>query len=107
MAKGLGQGRGPFSGAGAERCIRRGAAAFSSDGKDMTMTAEDRGDPNCPDPNPASETMKNARRGLEQAESGDPAGAERLDRARKVDPASTDAAEQEASDGPEGQGLSR
>ncbi len=59
------------------------------------------------DQKPAAKVVGQARQGLEQAESGDTKGADRLARTRKADPASTEAAEQEASDGPAGAGLAR
>jgi hypothetical protein len=48
-----------------------------------------------------------ARQGLEKSESGKARGARQLDDARKADPAGAEAAEQEASDGPTGRGVSR
>jgi hypothetical protein len=48
-----------------------------------------------------------ARQGLEKSESGQAQGARQLDDARKTDPAGAEAAEQEASDGPLGRGMSR
>ncbi len=48
-----------------------------------------------------------ARRGVEQAESGKVEGVQQIDKARKADPAGVEAVEQEASDGPAGRGLSR
>ena len=48
-----------------------------------------------------------ARRGVEQAESGKGEGVEQIDQARKTDPAGVEAVEQEASDRPAGRGLSR
>ena len=50
---------------------------------------------------------EDARRGVEQAEVGETAGAEQVERARDADPASVEAVEQEAADGPQGRGLSR
>jgi len=48
-----------------------------------------------------------ARRHLKEAEAGDRGGAAGLDKVRKADPGGEEAAEQEASEGPEGRGLSR
>ncbi len=48
-----------------------------------------------------------ARQGLETSESGNARGARQLDDVQKTDPASAEAAEQEASDGPPGRGVSR
>jgi|tagenome__1003787_1003787.scaffolds.fasta_scaffold17991767_1 hypothetical protein len=48
-----------------------------------------------------------ARQGLETSESGKARGAPQLDDAQKADPAGAEAAEQEASDGPPGRGVSR
>jgi hypothetical protein len=48
-----------------------------------------------------------ARRHLKEAEAGDRIGAAGLDEVRKVNPGGEEAAEQEASDGPDGRGLSR
>jgi hypothetical protein len=56
---------------------------------------------------PDAERTEQARQRLRQAEVGDRAGAAGLDKTRKVDPAGEQAAEQEASDGPKGRGLSR
>ena len=53
------------------------------------------------------EAVDQARRGVEQAESGKVEGVEQIDQARKADPAGVEAVEQEASDGPAGRGLSR
>jgi hypothetical protein len=52
-------------------------------------------------------TTEKVTQGLERAEAGDPGGAAPVRQAEKVDPASADAAEQVASDGPEGRGLAR
>ena len=51
--------------------------------------------------------VEDARRGVEQAEAGETTGADRIERVNEADPASVEAVEQEASDGPEGRGLSR
>jgi hypothetical protein len=51
--------------------------------------------------------MEQARHGLEQVEAGNPKGAKQTDKAQRTNPASTEAAEQEASEGPAGLGLSR
>ena len=48
-----------------------------------------------------------ARRGLERAEAGDVAGARQVEDARRADRPDTEAAEQEAADGPKGVGLAR
>ena len=48
-----------------------------------------------------------ARQGLEKSEGSDTQGARQLGDARKADPAGAEAAEQEASEGPPGRGLSR
>ena len=48
-----------------------------------------------------------ARRGVEQAETGETTGADQVEHLREADPAGVDAVEQEASDGPEGRGLAR
>jgi hypothetical protein len=53
------------------------------------------------------EVREQARHGLEQADAGNAAGVEQIDDAMAVDPTETEAAEQEAADGPEGRGLSR
>ena len=53
------------------------------------------------------EATEQARHGVEQVEASDTKGADELDVARRADPAAAEAAEQEASDGPEGRGLSR
>jgi hypothetical protein len=47
------------------------------------------------------------KREIEQAESGDAAAAEKIEKARDIKPEAADAAEQEAADGPAGRGLSR
>ncbi len=57
-------------------------------------------------PKNVAETEK-ARRGVEQAEAGNTGGAKALDQVSKVDPATAEAVEQEAGDGPPGRGLSR
>jgi hypothetical protein len=60
-----------------------------------------------------SDTEKNqarsetARQGVAQAEKGAPSGARILDQVRGADPATAEAVEQEAEDGPPGRGLSR
>ena len=54
-------------------------------------------------PNPGEQ----ARQAVAQAETGEAAGAERLEAAGKADPAATEAAEQEAAEAPDGRGLSR
>ena len=51
--------------------------------------------------------MARARHGVENAEAGDTEGADQVERVRASDPASVEAVEQEASDGPEGRGVSR
>ena len=51
--------------------------------------------------------VEKARSGVEQAETGEVSGADQLERMREADPAGVEAVEQEASDGPEGRGLSR
>jgi hypothetical protein len=48
-----------------------------------------------------------ARQGLEKSEAGEARGECQLDDARKTDPSGAEAAEQEASDGPPGRGVSR
>jgi hypothetical protein len=55
----------------------------------------------------ASAPRAKARRGLERAEAGDPKGADQIDHAGRADPPETEAAEQEASDGPDRTGLAR
>ena len=57
--------------------------------------------------NVTEKTIEKARDGIEQAETGETAGVERLDEAKDADPRGAEAAEQEASDGPEGRGLAR
>ena len=56
---------------------------------------------------PAIGPAEQARKGVEQAEAGNQAGADQLEQARNSDPTGVEAVEQEAADGPEGQGLSR
>jgi hypothetical protein len=56
---------------------------------------------------PDEAVTEQARHGLEQVEVGDTSSTEQLDDARKADPAGAEAAEQEASDGPDGRGLAR
>lgn len=56
---------------------------------------------------PDPPTTDKARESLEQAEAGDASGVAELDQDRGTDPAGVEAAEQEASDGPDGRGLSR
>ena len=53
------------------------------------------------------EATEQARHGVEQVEASDTKGSDELDAAQQADPAATEAAEQKASDGPEGHGLSR
>lgn len=53
------------------------------------------------------DASQQARHGLAKVETGNTTGAEQLDEAREADPADAEAVEQEASDGPEGRGLSR
>ena len=64
-----------------------------------------------PDPNPAeppdSKATAEARKDLKKAETGDAKAAGHLNSTRKSDPVATEAAEQEAADGPEGRGLAR
>ena len=64
-----------------------------------------------PDPNPSApqdaQVTAEARKDLEKAETGDTKAAGHLDRKQKSDPAATEAAEQEAADGPAGRGLAR
>lgn len=48
-----------------------------------------------------------ARQAVKSAESGNSKSAQQLDKTRRADPPGTEAAEQEASDGPQGRGLSR
>ena len=56
---------------------------------------------------PGTEAVEKVRRGVEQAEAGNPAGLGKIDEAQKADPAGVEAVEQEAADGPPGRGLSR
>jgi hypothetical protein len=61
-----------------------------------------------PDSSPKDAELSDVtRRELEKAETGDTTAARKVDQVRTVDPAAADAAEQEASDGPEGLGLGR
>jgi hypothetical protein len=53
------------------------------------------------------ERTEAARRGVEEAETGKPEGAGKLERLREKDPATTEAVEQEAADGPANLGVSR
>ena len=55
----------------------------------------------------ADTNLAKARQSVEHAETGDSSGIEQLDDVQKSDPASVEAVEQEASDGPDGRGLSR
>lgn len=55
----------------------------------------------------SQDAVETAKDGLKRAERGDAVSTLQIDKARKSDPAGADAAEQEASDGPEGRGLSR
>ena len=55
----------------------------------------------------AESRIDRVKQGVEQAETGQVGAADQVERARDVDPAGVDAVEQEASDGPEGRGLSR
>ena len=64
------------------------------------------------DKSPASspidaELSEEAQQQLKKAEAGDLVAVQKLDEVRTVSPAATDAAEQEASDGPGGLGLAR
>jgi hypothetical protein len=54
-----------------------------------------------------AELSKEAQQQLKKAEAGDPAAVRKIDAVRTASPAAADAAEQEASDGPEGLGLAR
>jgi len=53
------------------------------------------------------EAVEKARQGIEEMEAGGAAGLNKIKQAENVDPASVEAAEQEAADGPPGRGLSR
>ena len=55
----------------------------------------------------ADTNLARARRGVERAETGASSGVQQLDEVGKSDPASVEAVEQEAADGPDGRGLSR
>jgi hypothetical protein len=52
-------------------------------------------------------TAHKAKQGLEKAEAGDLHGARQIGEADKENPEAAEAAEQVASDGPEGRGLAR
>jgi hypothetical protein len=56
---------------------------------------------------PDARISRQARQFLKQAEGGSVKAAAQLDSARKADPGGTDAAQQEAAEGPEGRGLAR
>ena len=56
---------------------------------------------------PDAVLSEQARQALGKTESGNATGARQLEDVHKSDPAGAEAAEQEASDGPEGRGLSR
>ena len=56
---------------------------------------------------PDDAAIEQARHRLEQAEAGDTTSVNQLDDTRKADPPGAEAAEQEASDGPQGRGLAR
>jgi hypothetical protein len=55
----------------------------------------------------ATAARAKARGGLRRAEAGDAEGAEQIEQADRADPPETEAAEQEASDGPDPAGLAR
>ena len=54
-----------------------------------------------------AQSSKDLKEKLERAETGDLKSAKELDRAEKSAPETTEAAEQEAADGPSGRGLAR
>ena len=54
-----------------------------------------------------AQSSKDLKEKLKRAESGDLKNAKELDRAEKSAPETTEAAEQEAADGPAGRGLAR
>ena len=59
------------------------------------------------DANASEAAIEKARRGIEQAETGGSGGVEQIGEAKRSGVEEAEAAEQEASDGPEGRGLAR